>query len=77
MLCYTEGRTNMDAKSSILQVLEQQGRAVSMTELLKRVRKIGLRDDTQTKSALWALIAESKVRLTPERSLEASITAGR
>ena len=59
----------MDTKDSILEVLRAQGTAMSMAELIADLSKKGVRDETATKAALWALIADTRVELTPERAL--------
>jgi hypothetical protein len=59
----------MDAKSSIAQILQEQGNALSMARLLQLARAKGISDDAKTKAALWALIADSSVELTSDRSI--------
>lgn len=63
----------MDTKACIMDVLNAQAKAVSLKELLEGMRESGQTDAAQTKVALWALIAQAEVELTPDRLLRAAV----
>jgi hypothetical protein len=65
----------MDTKSEIVSLLQQQGRALSMDKLIRLVRAEGNSNDAKTKAAVWALISESRVELTPQREIRAARAA--
>jgi hypothetical protein len=59
----------MEQEASILEVLERQGREMSLAELLGALEKKGISDQPRTKATLWSLISRVKVELTPDRTL--------
>jgi hypothetical protein len=58
------------AKASIIEVLESCGAGISVDELLRELDGRGVDDAAQIKAAVWALISESTVELTPEYLLK-------
>ena len=57
-------------KASIVEVLESRGVEMSADELLKELKAKGITDAGQIKAAMWALVAESAVELTPTYMLK-------
>lgn len=58
------------AKASIIEVLESREGGIGVDELLRELGGRGVDDAAQIKVAVWALISESAVELTPEYLLK-------
>ncbi len=58
------------AKASIIEVLESREAGIGVDELLRELDGRGVDDAAQIKAAVWALISESSVELTPEYLLK-------
>ena len=57
-------------KASILDLIERRGEALSLEDLLRALQVDGVQDD-QIKAAIWALISESSIELTPAYMIQA------
>jgi hypothetical protein len=56
-------------KAMIVAHLNESRKDTSLSELLDSLREKGEKDDTSIKAALWQLVAEGDVELTPKRTL--------
>ncbi len=59
-------------KASILQLLARRGEPLQLDELVKVLEADGVADE-RIKAALWALISESAVELTPAYLIKAGV----
>ncbi len=59
-----------DLKKAIIEVLKEKHNEVSLSYLLDRLKKKGLEEDeVAVKAAIWQLIADAAIELTPVRKL--------
>jgi hypothetical protein len=56
-----------DPKEAIVAIVSRK--EMALPELLRELKSRGIDDQALAKAALWSLIAESAVELTPRRSL--------
>jgi len=61
--------TRIRVKAAIVEVLNDARRDTSLSDLLTRLRERGVEDETSIKAAVWQLVAEGDIELTPQRTL--------
>jgi hypothetical protein len=65
-----EEKSLAQIKAAILNFVEERGEALSLEDVLKALKADSVRDD-QIKAAIWALISESAIELTPAYMIQA------
>ena len=59
----------LDPKQFIVNALNELGEALTLEQLLDRLKHQGLSDDVRIKEASWQLMSDGVIELTPERKL--------
>ncbi len=68
-------QTVIDPEAVVLQILKEPGPEVSATNLLQKAKDKGFGDDAMLKAAIWQLISESEIELTPKRTLRLTVSS--
>jgi hypothetical protein len=57
------------AKAAILEILNGASAETNLGDLLDDLHQRGIEDDVTAKAAIWQLVAQGEIELTPKRTL--------
>jgi hypothetical protein len=66
----------VDSEKAILVTLEEANGHVSLGVLLDRLRRKGIQNEPDIKAAIWRLIDQQKIEMTPKRELRSTSRPG-